>query len=342
MAFMLGSFTNGLFGGAGDVFNIANQWEKLKQNKMTTANMEQFQTAGKQVSQALKTDEAAPSPTTTPVSVGSDTAGTAPVTPVTSAPLAPDDLSFMPTPKHMQGLPIGSATPARYLPTAPSPTSAPGGAPPAAGSANSSVANSSAMPLSPAARSALGMTPAELSQARSAWQSYAAMTPAQRYTMTREGKAAPVNPDAPAGADALRAAREGKMQVSPQFQDAFGSSQPTQATGGAFAPAAPGSNPSYAAVREGQPLPVPRTAAPQYLPNSTVPGVQVAPSSPMAINTGPIMPAIGGGLSAMGVAPGATAPVPGSPNRAGMPSLAGGQVGLGAMILNAINPTGAP
>ncbi|HEY3909924.1 MAG TPA: hypothetical protein VGM07_08545 [Stellaceae bacterium] len=75
-------------------------------------------------------------------------------------------------------------------------------------------------------------------------------------------------------------------------------------------------------------LPAPRTAAPQYLPSGAIPGVTVSPSSPLA------QPAVGAYPAPSSMGTPMTNP--------SMPSLAGGQVGLGGMILRALNPTGAP
>lgn len=48
MAFMLGSFTSGLFGGANDAVDVVNSWEKLKQTRMETQRQKDLMDAGAQ------------------------------------------------------------------------------------------------------------------------------------------------------------------------------------------------------------------------------------------------------------------------------------------------------
>lgn len=54
MAFLLGSFTSGLFGGASDVMTLANNYEKYKQNKILTQQAQDMMNAGKLVGQGMK------------------------------------------------------------------------------------------------------------------------------------------------------------------------------------------------------------------------------------------------------------------------------------------------
>jgi hypothetical protein len=87
MPFMLDSFTSGLFGGANDAFNIVNQWQRTKQEKMETQRQQDLMTAGKQVKQAMNTQStAAPPITVTSSNVTTPATGSTATTTPNSAP----------------------------------------------------------------------------------------------------------------------------------------------------------------------------------------------------------------------------------------------------------------
>lgn len=93
MAFLLGSFTDGLFGGAKDVMSIANDWETLKQKRMETKRQKDLMDAGDQVKSALKAGQTAEK-------------GAAAASSGTTSTPAPEkyvepDFSTLPTPKWM-------------------------------------------------------------------------------------------------------------------------------------------------------------------------------------------------------------------------------------------------
>lgn len=377
MSFLLGSFTDGLFGGARDAFSIANDWEELKQRRMETERQQKLLDASNQVGSALdKTSTATPSTGPVSVSAGnpgtSGSAGTSPGTgPGKSGGTLsnetilsrwraghPSNLSTVPTPNFMKGLP-GVSDNQDFS------AGAAGVTPPAA--ASSATANTpnnisrttSALPL-PSASAAI--PPAAPTAAQyNAWKQYVNMTPSQRLQAQREGRPAPSNPywDALPDSEKVRLQREGKAdqvgwpagQTSGAFGTGATATSPSSSTPLAAAPPSP-DNPGLRAVRESanpnanssaatpSALPVPRTTAPNYLPGN----VTVSPTSPL-INQAPTpAPQIGGTMFAPPALPTTAAPVgPQSqlqqprPNPA-MPSLAQGTSGLGAQILASLNP----
>jgi hypothetical protein len=96
MAFLLGSFTNGLFGGVQDAFNIANDWQKVKSNRMELQRQQDLMTAGKDTAQALDTD----------ATTSKGPTGVSTVTPIQKMPedtgYKPSDITSMPLPTFMQ------------------------------------------------------------------------------------------------------------------------------------------------------------------------------------------------------------------------------------------------
>lgn len=88
MAFLLGSFTDGLFGGAKDVMSIANEWEGLKQKRMVTQAAEDAKKA--------TADQRA-------LDAGASKASPASAKPSTAAPTkyTEPDFSSLPAPKWM-------------------------------------------------------------------------------------------------------------------------------------------------------------------------------------------------------------------------------------------------
>ena len=274
MAFMLGSFTSGLFGGAADMTNIMNSWEKLKQNRMETQRQKDLMDAGSQVKQALDTtsDQA---PATGPVtSTGSATSSAG------SGGWTKPDIESMPLPKFMQpNSRFRSASPISTTPAAgamPSAASASAPIPPATGSTDSSSPNEG-QPFGSA----------DVGQARAAWNQYLALSPADRYRMQREGQSAPPNPDAATAADAYRAVREGRGAISPREQDIFGAAPATQG------------------IPTG-----PSTAPPQYLPGQNSALRLVRESAAPATQGGPTGTPVG---AMAPIPPGASAPIPPAP-----------------------------
>lgn len=254
-----------------------------------------------------------------------------------STPRPPSDIESMPLPKFMQ------RAKAALAPAQPSATAS------VLGAAGAVPVNSAGTPgtgaPAPASSVSDNSSPNEgrpfgnddTAQARSAWDAYANLTPGDRYRMQREGKAAPTNPDAPTGADAYRAVREGRGQVSQREQDIVGApAQPSAAAPMQAIPTTPssGGNRSVRQSANQQAIPTSngaagpqvRTAAPNYLPGA-VPGVTISPSSPLAQPSSPM--------------PGAY-PAPSTmaqPQAPGMtPSLANSMPGLGAQILRSLNP----
>ena len=103
MPFLLGSFTSGLFGGARDMFDIANQWQQLKQSRLDT------QIKSQDVQRGQKTLDASNAVSTALNTKGSEDTGVSATTPTTvSKPSAinghytPSDISSMPLPNFMK------------------------------------------------------------------------------------------------------------------------------------------------------------------------------------------------------------------------------------------------
>ena len=106
MAFMLGSFTSGLFGAVKDVMDIGNRWEQLKQERLETQQKQLDWEKGVAARKAVEADQGAQQ-------AARDSA-------VSTAPAAPygrggensparsytdKDLAAMPTPKYLQTQP---------------------------------------------------------------------------------------------------------------------------------------------------------------------------------------------------------------------------------------------
>lgn len=112
MTFLLGSFTDGLFGGMRDMAQVADAWENLKVKRKQNA-------AGDAVEQAMKTSQ----PTDTSMPKGQQTDAM----PASSSAPAPDklpepDLDSMPTPTFMNSPAMKSASAADAKAAAPAKT----------------------------------------------------------------------------------------------------------------------------------------------------------------------------------------------------------------------------
>ncbi|HEY3790824.1 MAG TPA: hypothetical protein VGM09_03270 [Bradyrhizobium sp.] len=324
-----------MFGGASDVFQIANQWETLKQNRLKTQNDQMMADAGKQTATAMKSQQAADASAPNPAvnstgapssasSTGTNVSTGAP-TGTSGGPGTPGfDLSGMPTPNFIQkskaALPV--STP-KYLANDGYGTglSAPG----------SPTADTMQPALPPRASGAPGQTSGQNSvQNSSAMPAPASATPrmtAKQAAANRAGLEQVYGANAAAASGAVASAIPAAIRG---IGRGIADTATAAAQGAGYGAGLPNNMVApQQAVPTGNPaLPAPRTAAPQYLPNGAIPGVTVAPGSTYA------QPAVGAYPAPSSMATPMT--------NSAMPSLAGGQVGLGGMILRALNPTGAP
>jgi hypothetical protein len=109
MAFFLGNFTSGLFGGMSDAMSTMNAWEGLKQRRLETQRQQDMMDAGKATTEALKTGAGATPDIDTKPQPPSVTDTSAP--PANNGPIAlhpgrdaagRPDISSMPLPNFMQ------------------------------------------------------------------------------------------------------------------------------------------------------------------------------------------------------------------------------------------------